>query len=207
MNEGNESTESGLPPQIPQSIHVCHWHHRRPLGFPLLAAAYARQHGQGAAQPALDAEPNIGVEAIADHAGAGAVKAELTLNGVHHGRAGLAERDGRPLLTATEHGDERRRPCTRARKQGVCARERDVRVGSEEDGGALRDVMVCECVLTVAGVEVESGEDDTDGRVQSCAGGDRWVVGWNEGLKEAAVGAANVGNGFRVKFGFDSGLP
>lgn len=66
--------------------------------------------------------------------------------------------------------------------------------------------MVCERVLAVAGVEVEAGEDDADGGVEACTGGDGWVVGWGEGFKEAAVGAADVGDGFGVELGFDAGF-
>lgn len=67
--------------------------------------------------------------------------------------------------------------------------------------------MVCECVLAVAGMEVESREDDPDGGIESCAGGNGWVVGWGEGFKETAVGTADVGNGFGIELGFDTGFP
>lgn len=66
--------------------------------------------------------------------------------------------------------------------------------------------MVCEGVLAVAGVEVESREDDADGGVEGCAGGDGGVVGWGERFKETAVGAADVGDGFGIELGFDSGF-
>lgn len=66
--------------------------------------------------------------------------------------------------------------------------------------------MVCERVLAVTGVEVEPREDDADGRVKGRAGGDGRVVGRGEGFEETAVRPADVGDGFRVEFGFDTGF-
>lgn len=53
---------------------------------------------------------------------------------------------------------------------------------------------------------VETGEDDADGGVKGGAGGDGRVVLSGDGAFEGGVGAADVGDVFRVEFGFDAGF-
>jgi hypothetical protein len=66
--------------------------------------------------------------------------------------------------------------------------------------------VVRERQLAVTRVEVESGEDDPDRRIEGLPRGDGRVVGWGKGLKKGAVGATDVGDGFGVEFGLDAGF-
>lgn len=66
--------------------------------------------------------------------------------------------------------------------------------------------MVGEGEFEVGEVEVEAAEDDADGGVEGGAVGDGDVVGWGDGAVEGRVGAADVGDGFGVEFGFDAGF-
>src|SRR3569833_156681 len=91
-NPGTGGLESSLlPAEITETVDIVGWHGRRLGPLPILLAVDAREDGQGAAQPALDAELDVGVEPVPDHAGPGPVQVELALDGIHHGLVRLTE--------------------------------------------------------------------------------------------------------------------
>lgn len=55
-------------------------------------------------------------------------------------------------------------------------------------------------------MEVQTRQDDADGRVEGFAGGDGGVVLWFHEPVVGGIGAAEVRDGFGVEFGFDAGF-
>ena len=55
-------------------------------------------------------------------------------------------------------------------------------------------------------VKIQTGEHDTDRGIEGLAGGDGGVVAGLDDTVVGGIGAADVGDGFRVEFGFDAGF-
>jgi hypothetical protein len=190
--------------QIPQLIHIRHRHDLSALGQKLLLPTHAGQNRQRPAQAALDPEPNIRIQPIADHTRAVAIEAKLALNSIHHGLARFPERQG----LAAEGAHERGPDGAGAGEQGARAGEGGIGIGGEEKGAAVADVGQGEGVLAITGVKVEAGEDDGDVRVEGVAGGDGGEIGvrGRRGVAEGRVRAADVGDALGRQLGFDAGF-
>ena len=64
--------------------------------------------------------------------------------------------------------------------------------------------MVRETQLQVVEMEIQAAQHDPDAGVEGFARGDGGVVGRGDVAQEGRVGAADVGDVFRVELGFDA---
>lgn len=126
---------------------------------------------------------------------------EFTLHGVHHGLAGLPQRQ-RLLFGHVGQRDEHR---PGAREEGVVHGQGGVGVGGDELGPA-GEVLVGRRDLEVVNVEVQAGEDDPHVRVEVRAVGQARKIRLRNVPPEGRVGAANEGNVLGAELGFDSCL-
>ena len=188
--------------EVGERVYVKGRDRSRAGSLPVLLLADAGQHGQRAAQLALDAELDVGVEAVADHARARAVELELALDGVEHRLAGLAEREGR---LARHVGEGGRGDGARAGVKIIVHGQGGVQVGREEDGAAPQVVeRVRE--LEVVDVEVEARQDDADLVVQQRAVGEPREVLGRDVPAQVGVRAADERDVLGLELALDAGL-
>lgn len=149
----------------------------------------------------VDAELDVGVQAVPDHAGPGAVELELALDGVHHGLAGLAELEGLLAGGGGEWGDDG----AGAEEEVVVHGQGGVAVGGEEEGAAA-EIVQAVGDLEVVEVEVEAGEDDADLGVEQGAVGEAAEVVGRHVPAVALIGAAQEPDPFGLELLLDAAL-
>ena len=187
--------------EIPQRIHV----DLRPDGprGHIIPGADAGKHAQRPAEFPLDAEADIGIDAIADHARALTAHLELALDRIHHSLTRLAQRQ---RLAAAQHADQRGAGGRAgAGEQRAGRGQRGVDVGGQEGGPVVADVVVRDRQLQVVDVEIQTAEHDADRGVDQLGirAGDQAVVFRGDVSPEGGVGAADEGYVLRLQFGFD----
>src|SRR6478609_9805624 len=111
---------------------------------------------QCATKLALDAELDIGVKSVTNHACAGSIKLELALYSIHHCLARLAERQ-RLLSRSVNNGDV---TGASAEEEVVVHWQCRIDVGSEECSSAL-DVVHSMGVLEVVDMVVKATENNS----------------------------------------------
>lgn len=162
---------------------------------------HACQDVQRSTELSLDAELDVGVEPVANHACPGAVELELALDGVHHGLAGLSQRQGR-LSRRVNNGVVAR---TSSEEEVMVHGQRGICVGGEEDGTSL-DIVHGMRELEVVDVKVEAAQDNADLGVEQGAVGDALEVLGGDVPPKGLVRAADVGDPLGLELLLDAGL-